>query len=103
MEDLRDLVTFTDDEGNEFDLEVIDYFEHEGKEYGVLIDAELPEEETDFDVCIMEIVVHEEEEIEEFVPVSDELLDVLFEIVKERMACWDCEEEDCDGTLCTKE
>ena len=28
MEDERDLVTFTDEEGNEFDLEVIDYFEH---------------------------------------------------------------------------
>lgn len=102
MEDLRDLVTFSDEDGNEFDLEVIDYFEYEGKEYAALIDAELEEDETDFDVCIMEIVVHEEEEIEEFVPVDDDLLDVLFEIVKERMSCWDCEEE-CDGTVCTKE
>ena len=44
MEDERDLVTFTDEEGNEFDLEVIDYFEHNGKEYAVLVDADLPEE-----------------------------------------------------------
>ncbi len=98
MEDERDLVTFTDEEGNEFDLEVIDYFEHEGKEYAVLVDAELPEEpEEDFEVCIMEIVVNEEEDMEEFVPVPDDMLDTLFAIAEKRMECWDCEKENCDG------
>ena len=98
MEDERDLVTFTDEEGNEFDLEVIDYFEHEGKEYAVLVDAELPEEpEEDFEVCIMEIVVNEEEDMEEFVPVPDDLLDTLFAIAEKRMECWDCDAETCEG------
>jgi uncharacterized protein YrzB (UPF0473 family) len=98
MEDERDLVTFTDEEGNEFDLEVIDYFEHEGKEYAVLVDAELPEEpEEDFEVCIMEIIVNEEEDIEEFVPVADDKLDELFAIAEKRMECWDCEAENCEG------
>ncbi len=98
MEDERDLVTFTDEEGNEFDLEVIDYFEHEGREYAVLVDAELPEEpEEDFEVCIMEIVVNEEEDMEEFVPVPDDKLDELFAIAEKRMECWDCEAEDCEG------
>ena len=98
MEDERDLVTFTDEEGNEFDLEVIDYFEHEGKEYAVLVDAELPEEpEEDFEVCIMEIIVNEEEDIEEFVPVADDKLDELFAIAEKRMECWDCDAETCEG------
>ena len=98
MEDERDLVTFTDEEGNEFDLEVIDYFEHKGKEYAVLVDAELPEEpEEDFEVCIMEIVVNEEEDMEEFVPVPDDLLDTLFAIAEKRMECWDCDAESCEG------
>lgn len=98
MEDERDLVTFTDEEGNEFDLEVIDYFEHEGREYAVLVDAELPEEpEEDFEVCIMEIIVNEEEDMEEFVPVPDDKLDELFQIAEKRMECWDCEAEDCEG------
>ncbi|MBQ1819988.1 MAG: DUF1292 domain-containing protein [Clostridia bacterium] len=98
MEDERDLVTFTDEEGNEFDLEVIDYFEHEGKEYAVLVDAELPEEpEEDFEVCIMEIVVNEEEDMEEFVSVPDDMLDTLFAIAEKRMECWDCDAEDCEG------
>jgi len=98
MEDERDLVTFTDEEGNEFDLEVIDYFDHEGKEYAVLVDAELPEEpEEDFEVCIMEIIVNEEEDMEEFVPVPDDKLDELFAIAEKRMECWDCDAEDCEG------
>ena len=98
MEDERDLVTFTDEEGNEFDLEVIDYFEHEGKEYAVLVDAELPDEpEEDFEVCIMEIVVNEEEDMEEFVPVDDDKLDELWAIAEKRMECWDCDAEDCEG------
>ena len=98
MEDERDLVTFTDEEGNEFDLEVIDYFEHEGKEYAVLVDAELPEEpEEDFEVCIMEIVVNEEEDMEGFVPVDDDKLDELWAIAEKRMECWDCDASDCEG------
>ena len=98
MEDERDLVTFTDEEGNEFDLEVIDYFDHKGKEYAVLVDADLPEDpEEDFEVCIMEIVVNEEEDMEEFVPVDDDLLDTLFAIAEKRMECWDCDAEDCEG------
>ena len=98
MEDERDLVTFTDEEGNEFDLEVIDYFDHKGKEYAVLVDADLPEDpEEDFEVCIMEIIVNEEEEMEEFVPVSDDLLDELWAIAQKRMECWDCDADDCEG------
>ncbi len=98
MEDERDLVTFTDEEGNEFDLEVIDYFEHNGKEYAVLVDADLPEEpEEDVEVCIMETVVNEEEDMEEFVPVSDDLLDELWAIAEKRMECWDCDADDCEG------
>jgi uncharacterized protein YrzB (UPF0473 family) len=98
MEDERDLVTFTDEEGNEFDLEVIDYFEHNGKEYAVLVDADLPEDpEEDFEVCIMEIIVNEEEDMEEFVPVDDYLLVELFAIAQQRMECWDCDADDCEG------
>ena len=98
MEDERDLVTFTDEEGNEFDLEVIDYFEHNGKEYAVLVDADLPEDpEEDFEVCIMEIIVNEEEDMEEFVPVDDDLLDELFAIAQQRMECWACDADDCEG------
>ena len=90
MEEFRDLVTFVDENGDEFDLEVIDYFEYEGKEYGVLIDPELPDDAEYFEVCIMEIVVHEEEDLEEFLPVEDEeLQEKLLEVAQKRMEEWD--------------
>ena len=44
----RDFVTFTDDEGNEFELDVVDYFEYEDEEYAVLMDLS---EECDDDAC----------------------------------------------------
>ena len=95
MEEERDLVTFVDDEGNEFDLEVIDYFEHNGKEYGVLVDPELPDDAEYFEVCIMEIVVNEAEDMEEFIPVEDEALQQeLLKIEEERMASWEDDPEE---------
>lgn len=95
MEEERDLVTFVDEDGNEFDLEVIDYFEHNDKEYGVLIDPETPDDAEYFEVCIMEIVQNEEEELEEFLPVEDEALQAeLLKIAEERMQAWDDELED---------
>lgn len=94
-EEDRILVTFVDDDGNEFILEEIDYFEYEGKQYGVLIDPELPDDAEYFEICIMEITVNEEEDIEEYIPVEDEvLMDKLFELAKERMESWDEEEEE---------
>jgi uncharacterized protein YrzB (UPF0473 family) len=38
MEEERDLVVFSDDDGNEFELEIVDYFDYEDQEYAVLVD-----------------------------------------------------------------
>lgn len=99
----RDVVVFTDDEGNEIELDVIDYFEHAGQEYAVLTDlsAESEEEEGEQDVYIFKLVVNEEDETEEFLPADDELMEVLSAIVEERLSegcdcgCEGC--EDCEG------
>ena len=103
MEEERDLVTFSDDEGNEFDLEVIDYFDHEGQEYAVLVDPEAECEgceeeecscEENLEVYIMKIVV--DGEYEEFLPADEDKMDALTAIVEERMAAMDDEDEDED-------
>ncbi|MEA4971178.1 MAG: DUF1292 domain-containing protein [Candidatus Pelethousia sp.] len=101
MEEMeRDTVVFTDDDGNEIELDVIDYFEHEGQEYAVLTDlsVETEDEDCEQDVYIFKLVVNEEEETEEFLPADDELMDTLSAIVEERLseAC-DCGEEGCGG------
>ena len=100
MEEMeRDFVTFTDDDGNDFELDVIDYFEYEGQEYAVLMDLSEEcehdeDEECDcgHDVYIMKIVVNGD--MEEFVPADEDKFDVLTAIVEERLA-GDCCDDDC--------
>lgn len=103
MEEERDLVTFSDDEGNEFELEVIDYFDYEGQEYAVLIDPadgcdcedEECECEHEVEVYIMKLVV--DGEFEEFLPADEDKMDALTAVVEERMEAWDAEDADEDN------
>lgn len=101
MEEERDLVVFSDDEGDEFELEIVDYFEHDGQEYAVLIDPnddgcecedEACECEHDTEVYIMKIVV--DGEFEEFLPVEDDKLDELTKIVEARFENFDEDDDD---------
>lgn len=118
MEEERDFVVFTDDDGNEFELDVIDYFDYNENEYAVLIDANEQcncenDEECDCEhsIYIMRIIYNEEDNTEEFVPPADEEMDALIEIVQDRfendeLGC-DCDcEEGCDcgeeGCDCNK-
>ncbi len=97
MEEERDVVVFSDDEGNEFELEVIDYFDYEGQEYAVLIesdyecDCEDEDCECEQDVYIMKIVVNGD--MEEFLPADEDLMDTLAAIAEKRLS-EDFEEED---------
>lgn len=106
MEEERDLVTFTDDDGKEFTLDVIDYFEYEDEEYAVLMDLsaeddEEGEESAEQDVYIMKVVVNGE--MEEFLPADDEKMDALAAIAEKRLnegcgcgcGCDDCD-DDCE-------
>ncbi len=104
MEEERDVVVFSDDEGNEFELDVIDYFDYEGQEYAVLMDlSELPDEcdcgddecacDAEQDVFIMKVVVNAD--MEEFLPADEELMDVLAAIEESRLG-EELEVEDAD-------
>ena len=124
MEEERDLVVFSDDEGNEFELEIVDYFDYEGQEYAVLVDpesgcscgcgCECDDEECEgehdhehgSEVYIMKIVVNGE--YEEFLPADEDKMEALSKIVEERFeemddegcgcgcgcGCEECEEEE---------
>lgn len=103
----RDFVTFTDDDGNEFELDVVDYFEYEDEEYAVLMDlsegCECEDEDEDcehgHDVYIMKIVTEGDEE--NFVPADEDKFEALSAIVEERLSggC-DCEDEECGDEGC---
>jgi len=98
MMEERDIVEFTDDEGNTLLLEVMDYFFYNGEEFAALCDAN--EEDADAEdapVYIMKINAFTDEngeEMEEFVPPEDELMDKLIQIVNTRFGEDDGEEEE---------
>ena len=110
MEEQRDLVVFSDDEGNEFELEIVDYFDYEGQEYAVLVDPESGcgcgcgcecdddecegehDHEHGAEVYIMKIVVNGE--YEEFLPADEDKMEVLSKIVEERFEAMEDDEEE---------
>ena len=102
MEEERDLVVFSDDEGNEFELEIVDYFDYEGQEYAVLVDPESCEcgcgdeecHEHDAELYIMKIVVNGE--FEEFLPADEDKMEELTKIVETRLDEMDDEDDDDD-------
>ena len=118
MEEERDLVVFSDDDGNEFELEIVDYFDYEGQEYAVLVDPESGcscgcgcecddeecegehehEHEHGAEVYIMKIVVNGE--YEEFLPADEDKMEALSKIVEERFEAMEDEDDDEDGCGC---
>lgn len=79
--DEPDTVVFEDDKGNQITMEVIDYLFYEGKEYALLAEMDTAGEERDKEAYVMEVVALEEDpDMEEFVPVDEDLAEKLIEI-----------------------
>ena len=95
MEEERDIVVFSDDDGNEFELEVVDYFDHEEQEYAILIDPSTPEDEdAETEVYIMKVVVNGD--YEEFLAADDDKMDALSAIVEKMFEEWEAEGDACE-------
>ena len=100
--DELDLVTFSDEEVNEFQMEVWDYFEHEGQEYAILFDLESEQDEdAETEVYIMKVTVEGEDEI--FLPADEDKMDELTELVEKILDeafcdedCANCDQADCE-------
>lgn len=95
----RDIVEFTDEQGNTLLLEVMDYFFYNGEEFAALCDAkeEASDDDPDDDpVYIMKINSFTDEngeEMEEFVPPDEALMEKLIAVVRTRFA-EDADDED---------
>jgi len=84
-EELDDLITLTDENGEEISFEFIDLIEYQGKEYVVLLPEIEDENEDEGEVLILEVQAGETEDDEVYVSVeSEEILDAVFEIFKDR-------------------
>ncbi|MED9821384.1 MAG: DUF1292 domain-containing protein [Christensenellales bacterium] len=94
----RDVVEFTDEAGNTLLLEVMDYFFYNGEEFAALRDAKEDGEPSDDDaVYIMKINAFTDEngeEMEEFVPPEEELMEKLIAVVRTRFSEDDEGDED---------
>ena len=86
MEERENIINLVDEDGNDFNLEVLDIIEEGKSRYAVGI--QVTEEESDEDtVLIMRIVPAENEDEDMLEPITDdEELNRIFEIFKERAA-----------------
>lgn len=80
QEEESNLLTLTDENGEEMTFEYMDCIEYAGKEYLVL----MPAEDEDNSLVILEVQPVDEEN-ENYIPVQDEtVLDAVYGIFKER-------------------
>ena len=79
-EELENILTLTDENGNETEFEYLDSVDYQGKEYIVLI----PNDEDACEVVILE-VQPVDEELENYIAVEDEaILETVYAIFKDR-------------------
>lgn len=85
----RDIVVFTDEEGNEIELDVVRYFEHKGQEYAILMDfsASCHDDDDCDDCCECDAEMYvfkvvEDGEFEEFIPVEEDMFDEIMDVIE---------------------
>ncbi|MDA3846382.1 MAG: DUF1292 domain-containing protein [Vallitaleaceae bacterium] len=84
MSEQDNIIILTAEDGTEVEFEFLDLVPYEGKEYIVMLSADVDSDE-DGEVVILELSNHDE--VEEYRPVMDEdVLKKVFDIFKERMS-----------------
>jgi len=91
-----DFLSIVDDEGNEYELELLDTLEHNGVTYHALIEADRKESDlqgSEEGLIILKVI---EEDGEEFLstPDTDEELDEIYDLFMERVFEEEGEQED---------
>ena len=79
MEDVNQVITLVDDNGNEIDFFFLDVIEYDGKEYAALIPVD--EREDGDEVTILEAKRNADGEFDDMIGISDEaVLNAVFEL-----------------------
>jgi uncharacterized protein YrzB (UPF0473 family) len=87
-----DFVTIIDDEGNEFELEVIESMDYNGHSYMAFLPADMSEDDPDYGFIILKCVQDGDEELLDSVD-DEELLEKVYAVFMEEL--FD-DEEDAD-------
>ena len=75
----NDFVTIIDDEGNEFELELLDYMDYNGETFAAFLPADMDENDPDYGIIILKVVT-DEKGFEMYESIDDEAkLDDVFE------------------------
>jgi hypothetical protein len=81
----NNFITITDDDGNEFELEHLDTTEIDGELYMAFLPVDINEDDEDFGLVILKVIVEGEEEL--FATVDDEAeLDTAYARFVERLS-----------------
>ena len=84
-EELDNIITLTNEDGEEVDFEFLDLIEYDSREFVVLMPTE--DDDDEGQVVILEVQPIEDSDEETYASVDDEeLLNKLFEIFKEKFA-----------------
>jgi len=88
-----DYITITDDEGNEFELELLDTIEYNDEIYMSFLPADLDEEDENSEMIILKVIEENGEEILSTLD-SDEELHIVYEKFMEQLFDDASEDED---------
>lgn len=72
----NDFITITDDDGQEFELEILDTMDYNGKTYMAFLPADMSEDDPEYGMIILRCVTENGEELFESVDDDAELNDV---------------------------
>lgn len=72
----NDFITIIDDDGQEFELEILDSMDYNGSTYVAFLPANMDENDPDYGLVILRSVIENGEELFESVDNEDELNDV---------------------------
>jgi len=86
-----DFISITDEEGNSFELEVIDTLELDGESYALFLPADMDEDDPDYGYIILQVVEENGEELFSDVE-SEEMLQRLYDLFMEKL--FDDEDEE---------
>ena len=94
----EDVVMLQDDEGNDIPFYYITSLEHDGKEYACLQTADENEDDQVVEIFELEEIEEDGEPYYNFLPIDDELYEILFKQLLEVAGQADdgCDDPDCD-------
>lgn len=87
----NDFVTIIDDEGNEFELELLDTIDYNGESFAAFLPTDMDEDDPDYGLIILS-VVNDENGDELFESIDDD--DKLQEVYEMFMTVFEAEDEE---------